>query len=181
MLRDRIKNDYFEWLLKIIHATNQPEGVSFKRLLRLLHEIEFEYLMIKDRNRAEDGMDLRYRFAYEYDGAEYAERYLNGPCSMLEMMVALAVRCEEDMMEDTRYGDRTGQWFWGMIVNLGLGGMTDNRFDEPYIRESVERFLDRKYAPNGKGGLFTVRNSTMDMRKVEIWIQLLWYLDVFRD
>jgi hypothetical protein len=181
MLRDRIKNEYFEWLLGMARTTRYSDGVSFTKLLRLLHDIEFEYVMVKDRNRAEDGIDLRYRFAYEYDGIENAERYLTGPCSMLEMMVALAIRCEEDMMEDTRYGDRTGQWFWGMIVSLGLGGMTDSRFDESFIRETIDRFLDRKYAPNGKGGLFTIRDHSVDMRKVEIWTQLLWYLDVFRD
>ena len=181
MLRDRIKHDYFEWLIEMIHGNRYAEGVSFKKLLELLHNIEFEYIVRNDKNRAEDGMDLRYRFAYEYDGVEYAERYLEGPCSMLEMMVALSIRCEEDIMDDPRYGDRTGQWFWGMIVSLGLGGMTDNRLDEATVREIIDRFLDRKYAPNGKGGLFTIRNHTVDMRKVEIWTQLLWYLDVFRD
>lgn len=181
MLRDRIKNDYFEWLIGMVHADQYSDGISFMKLLRLLHSIDFEYILIKDRNRADDGMDLRYRFGYEYHGIDCAERYLDGPCSMLEMMVALSVRCEEDIMDDPRYGDRTGQWFWGMVVSLGLGGMTDVRFDEMAAREAIDRFLDRKYAPNGKGGLFTIRNNTMDMRKVEIWTQLLWYLDAFRD
>lgn len=180
MLRDRIKNDYFEWLIGMVYADRYAEGVSFRKLLEFLHNVEFEYIILKDKNRAEDGMDLRYRFAYDYH-IEYAERYLDGPCSMLEMMVALAIRCEEDMMDDPRYGDRTGQWFWGMVVSLGLGGMTDNRFDEASARDIIDRFLDRKYAPNGKGGLFTIRDHTVDMRKVEIWTQLLWYLDVFRD
>lgn len=181
MLRDRIKTDYFEWLIETIHANRYSDGVSFRKLLELLHDIDFDYIVRNDKNRAEDGMDLRYRFAYDYDGVEYAERYLNGPCSMLEMMVALAIRCEEDIMDDPRYGDRTGQWFWGMVVSLGLGGMTDTRFDEAEVREIVDRFIRRKYAANGKGGLFTFRNCTGDMRKIEIWTQLLWYLDVFRD
>lgn len=182
MLRDRLKNDYFEWLIGMVNSDNSySDSISFRKLLKLLHEIDFEYINPRDRNRAEDGMDLRYRFAYDYLAFDDAERYLTGPCSMLEMMVALSIRCEEDMMDDTRYGNRTGQWFWGMIVSLGLGGMTDVHFDEHYIRDVVNKFLDRKYAPNGKGGLFTIRSCHADLRKVEIWTQLLWYLEVFRD
>ena len=80
-------------------------------------------------------------------------------------------------MDDPAYGDRTGQWFWGMIVNLGLGAMTDNRYDEKRVDDILDRFLSRTYDPDGRGGLFTVRNCDVDMRKVEIWKQLLLYLD----
>ena len=43
----------------------------------------------------------------------------------------------------------------------------------------IKRFLDRDYEPNGKGGLFTIKNCRQDLRKVEIWYQLCWYLDSF--
>lgn len=130
-----------------------------------------------DQNRAEDGVALRYRFACEYPDPSDVERYLDGPCSVLEMMVALAVRCEENIMDDPNIGNRTRQWFWGMIVSLGLGSMTDDRYDEFYIYETLERFLDREYEPDGHGGLFTIRRCTEDLRDVEIWHQLCWYLD----
>lgn len=177
MLRDRIRNEYFAWLSNLACGNEHSGGVSFKKLLRLLHDIDFDYIIPLDANRAEDGMTLRYRFAYDYDGIEHAERYLSGPCSVLEMMVALAIRCEEDVMEDTRYGDRTRQWFWGMIVSLGLGGMTDNKFDEDFIVSTIDQFLNRDYARDGKGGLFTIRGCRHDLRRVEIWTQMLWYLD----
>ena len=91
-------------------------------------------------------------------------------------MVGLAIRCES-FMDDTAYGDRTGQWFWGMITNLGLGHMTDSKFDEREADVIIDRFLNREYEPNGKGGLFTVRNYDEDLRDVEIWNQLCYYLD----
>jgi hypothetical protein len=93
------------------------------------------------------------------------------------MMTALAVRCEETIMDDALFGNRTGQWFWGMIHNLGLSPMTDSNFDKEYVDEVITRFLNREYEPNGKGGLFTVRHCNRDMRTVEIWCQLSWYLD----
>ena len=79
-------------------------------------------------------------------------------------------------MDDPDVGDRTGQWFWSMITSLGLGSMTDDRFDWHYTHTVVTRFLNREYEPNGKGGLFTIRNCHRDLRKVEIWDQLCWYL-----
>jgi hypothetical protein len=102
---------------------------------------------------------------------------LSGPCSVLEMLIALAIRCEETIMDDASMGNRTGQWFWGMINNLGLGGMTDDIVDVGVVDSVIERFLARDYEPNGEGGLFTIRRCSEDLRTVEIWVQLLWYLD----
>ena len=102
---------------------------------------------------------------------------LEKPCSVLEMMVALSLRCEEEIMDDPNIGDRTRQWFWGMVVSLGLGAMHDDRFDKKYVDETIERFLKRKYEYDGRGGLFTIKDSNRDLREVEIWYQLCWYLD----
>ena len=82
-------------------------------------------------------------------------------------------------MYDPNIGDRTEQWFWEMIVNLGLGGMMDDIFDVEHVEYIVDRFLNREYEPNGRGGLFFIRNCKYDLRRVEIWYQLCWYLDGF--
>ena len=82
-------------------------------------------------------------------------------------------------MDDPRYGDRTRQWFWQMVNSLGLSSMSDGRFNEESAKYIIDRFLDREYRPNGKGGLFTIRNIKVDLRDVEIWTQLCWYLDYF--
>lgn len=178
MDEQRINDEYFEWMCGLICGNRYAEAVSYRKLLAYLHSIEFTYSIPRDKNRAEDGLDLRYRFAYETN-IKHAEDYIYGPCSVLEMMVALAIRCEENIMDDPSYGNRTGQWFWGMIVNLGLGFMTDSRFDEKFVDDVIFRFLNREYEPDGKGGLFTVRNCKYDLRTVEIWYQMCWYLDTF--
>jgi hypothetical protein len=64
-----------------------------------------------------------------------------------------------------------------MIVNLGLGGMTDKYFDRELVDERIAIFLDREYEPDGTGGLFTVKNCDRDLRTVEIWRQLSYYLN----
>lgn len=143
-----------------------------------LHNTEFRYVLSRDINRAGDGEGLRYRFALlqpHEDLVEAVQECLDEPCSVLEMMIALALRCEETIMDNPKYGDRTAQWFWGMIVNMGLGGMSDDRYHRPTVEMAVDRMLDRTYDQDGRGGLFTVENCKRDLRNVEIWHQMLWY------
>ena len=80
-------------------------------------------------------------------------------------------------MSNDVFGDRTGYWFWLMIDNLGLGNMVNSQFDSTKVDNIIDNFLNRTYEKNGKGGLFTIRNCDTDLRKVEIWYQLCWYLD----
>ena len=175
--RDAINNEYFEWMYDLVCGNRFNDDISYRKLLARLHEIEFTYSIRRDSGRASDGIDLRYRFPYEQFGIDDIGRYIDDPCSVLEMILALAIRCEETIMDDPAYGDRTGQWFWRMIKNLGLGSMEDSKFDPKYVNEIIDRFLRRKYAPDGRGGLFTIRNCKDDLRKVEIWFQMCWYLD----
>lgn len=175
MTREELAVRYFDWLCDQIDGHRYLPAASYDKLLIHLHNIEFRYLLPMDENRAIDGEDMRWRYAYE-QGWRSVPRCLDGPCSVLEMMVALAVHCEE-LMDDPTIGNRTGQWFWGMIVNLGLGDMSDIRFDAVHVDEIIERFLNREYEPDGRGGLFTIRRCSRDLRYVEIHHQLNWYLN----
>lgn len=177
MIHNIIDNEYFAWLYNKACGNRYSDQISYKKLLMYLHSKVFRYSIPKDENRAADGIALRQRFANDCETIEDADLYLTDPCSVLEMMLALALRCEENIMDDSAYGDRTTQWFWGMIVNLGLGSMTDDKFDKKLADDIIEHFLDRDYEPNGKGGLFYIRNCDRDLRNIEIWIQLCWYLD----
>lgn len=176
MFRDQIINDYFEWLWNFTKCRGHSQN---RKIITLLHNIEFRYSIPMDANREEDGIDLRYRFITEVGiPKNYQEvyGYLDGPCSVLEMMIALAIRCEESIMDDPDIGDRTSEWFWLMMKNLGLDYMNDRKFDRDVAEEKISMFLDRRYKRNGEGGLFVV-NGRRDLRKVEIWYQMCWYLD----
>jgi hypothetical protein len=94
------------------------------------------------------------------------------------MMIALAIRCEESM-DNPAKGDRTSQWFWAMITNLGLGSMSDGNFNEHMVNDIITCLLDREYEPDGRGGLFTIRDCEKDLRDVEIFHQLCWYINSF--
>lgn len=177
MTRNEIKDDYFEWIFDLMCRGRFSRRISYRKLMMFLHDTPFRYSILKDENRYADGIALRHKYGRRHDCVEDADRYLDGPCSVLEMMVALAMRCEDTIMDDPELGNRTAHWFWGMVTSLGLGSMNDQTFDKRYVKDVVERFLDRNYEPTGKGGLFTIRDCEYDLRDVEIWYQLCWYLD----
>lgn len=173
--KDRIRNEYFDWMHDMVCNERYSTETSYRKLLMCLHSIEFIFVLPMDENRAVDGVSLRYRFALWQEQEELAD-YLDGPCSVLEMMIALTLRCEETLMDNPEIGERLGQWFWGMIVSLGLGSMSDAKFDRRYVEDIVGRFLYREYESNGKGGLFTIKNSRRDLRDIEIWLQMNDYI-----
>ena len=176
MHENNVTIDYFDWMYNLVCRNRYSKNISFKKVFSYLNDTKFTYSIRMDLNRAKDGTELRRRYANEFKIANIYDR-ICGPCSVLEMMIALAIRCEETIMDDENFGDRTDQWFWEMMKNLGLGHMDDDEFDEEYVSDVVTRFLNRDYEPDGRGGLFFVRNCDIDLRDVEIWIQMLWYLD----
>lgn len=174
--KSSVEKRYFEWMYRTVCGEYNLSGPhSFRKLITYLHSVEFTFKIRGDVNRAKDGEELRYRFAYD-TGCACVDSHLERPCSVLEMMIALTLRCEA-MMDNPRYGDRTRQWFWRMIASLGLNGMTDSQFDENEVEQVVDRLITRKYEPNGRGGLFTVKNCESDMRRIEIWDQMCAYLN----
>lgn len=169
-----VRAEYFNWIYQLV-----CDDTVHTKLLSQLFDTPFVYILEMDGNRAADGENLRYRFGREvgYHDGVIANELDNCSCSVLEMMVALAVRMEEHIMEDDELGDRTGQWFWNMIVSLGLGSMTDARYDSDRVADILQRFMDRRFKRDGSGSLFTIEGTCQDMRNVEIWYQMCMYLD----
>lgn len=180
---ENLNKEYFGWLYRLVCPNGYFHGHSYVNLLHNLHAVDFTYSIDMDENRMEDGLDLRYRFGYEKNYSKTTiKEYLDlEPCSVLEMMIALAVRCEEHIMDDPVVGNRTPDWFWAMIENLGLGGMDDTKVIKDYynnhFNEVIDKFLNREYDSDGKGGLFTVKDCIYDLREEEIWYQMCWYLN----
>lgn len=180
MSKDELNNKYFEWMYQLVYDDRlRFKRLSYRKLLSLLHTTEFIYSVEMDSNRWTDGINLRYRFGSESSISDrIIVQYLGDePCSVLEMMMALALRCEENIMKDVDMGDRTAHWFWSMIDNMGLGMMSDPKFDKTYVQLVTDSFLNRDYGYHGEGSLFTVLNPRKDMRNVEMWYQMCWYLD----
>lgn len=174
-MADELKARYIDW----IYGKVVGHGYSYRKLLERLHEIPFIYILPMDENRMEDGLNLRYRFGLEsgIPQVQIANELDISECSVLEMMAALAIRCEESIMNDPDAGDRTSRWFMEMLSNLGLAGMDDRRYSQSYVDGHIDIFLHRKYEPDGRGGLFHLEHCTDDLRNVQIWYQMNWYLN----
>lgn len=177
-IHELYRSDYLEWMCQLV-SDKTFKSINYSRLLNHLNRVEFVYCMPLDGNRAADGVDIRYR--YEDECGEAADPVMVAffgeySCSVMEMMVALALRCEENIMSNQEFGDRTGLWFWSMISSLGLANMADRTFDECYVNEVLSKWMNRDHAPTGEGSLFAIPNSDYDLRTIEIWGQLNWYL-----
>ena len=179
MMQTKIEQDYYAWVCDLVCDGDMRKQLRYDKLLEYLYDQEFVYILDMDSNRAAYGIDLRYRFTYEYDIPNSIMQSALGdkPCSILEMMAALALNCEEHIMDNPDIGNRTSKWFWDMIDNLGLSNMTSSKFELGYANMVINRFLNRRYEPNGRGGLFILKHCRQDLRDVDIWYQMMWYLN----
>lgn len=177
------KDLYILWLEQIACANNIQKMTMYSKLFEKLYDTTFDYSISRDENREQDGIDLRYKFGYNNDipNEVVASSLDRKPCSVLEMMVALAMS-EEDVSHSDIHDDNTAdRWFWDMIESLELDDQTNNNYSESKVDRVLQRFLNRQYRFNGRGGLFTLMNPPRDLRTVEIWYQACWYLDEVLD
>lgn len=166
-----IEEVYFNWLYSKVAAVEVPTpSLTYWTLLRDLHSIEFVWLVQGDDNRAEDGLDLRREFL-NLSHLEQEPAWMNIGCSLLEMLIAFARRCEFETDISVR------DWFWIMMQNLNLHELNDaQRRISHRSREILDKLVWRTYHPNGSGGLFPLSSTPNDQRKVEIWYQWCEYV-----
>lgn len=189
-----ISEEYFSWLYKRV-VRLRP---SYIKLCRELHAKKFRWFVHNDDNRCSDGIELRDLFIEENNLDEKhleIRSFLKADCSVFEVLVALAQRMNDLMYDlNNTQKDRSPQFFYDMVENLGFIRFTDNysrfdgkgfpmdtRFDpvtEAEINEALEIFLDRTYGADGRGGLFPLKKRhKLDQSTVEIWYQMMTWMD----
>lgn len=174
--RTYVVNAYYQWMCDIVHVNQEHR--SYWMLIKTLHEKEFRWSVPNDDNRFEGGKDLRNKFAAESTNFISLE-CLEGPCTMLEMLISLAYSCEYNTVSETPPSVR--EWFWKMLCNTGLKKFTDEKYGETgtdgeLINEILDRIIDRTYLLDGTGGLFPLKHPQKDQTKVELWYQMNAYI-----
>lgn len=168
-----VYKDYYNYLLERAGLT-ESEMRAYSNLFGRLFSKEFRWLDdSKDINRAADGEKLRNDFKEDVGGLTPSAFT---PCSVLEMLVALSSRCENEIMGVPDI-DNTRQWFWDMLNNLGLENYSNNRWNPTAVERILDRMIFRRYDYSGNGGLFPLRSPASDQRDVEIWYQLASWLN----
>lgn len=175
----KLRQEYFEWLCDFIGVYRS--NASYWILTKALYDKEFMPGNIPhDDNRAEDGLYLREEFLVET--RQMNNSFMNrNKCSFLEMLIALSRHMEFQLSSSDDYKDRTSRYFWELIKNLGLIIYDDDHFIElggdSAVDKKIKNINYRQYFTDGEGGLFPLRHSQEDQRYVEIWYQMMAYIE----
>lgn len=164
-------NRYNRWLRGLVYKP----GPSHDILLDIAWVTHYEYSVPNDDNRAQDGLMLRARFEYE---TSLKLPHL-GECRILEFLIALAIRLNESVYNH-KEPNQEGYWFWMLMAHLELE-KCDDWYDFTLIHGEIQdvfmRLNMREYDyDGGNGGLFPLNNPIQDQRDVEIWYQMMAYL-----
>lgn len=168
--------DYGDWLVQKVGFERKGYG----SLMELMHVTPFTYRIERDRNRAEDGRYLRNEFAEEIGAdPEMVVLWHESPdmASVLEVLVALACRLENEYIGDPG-SNHPEVIFWEMLCNLGFDTprARNAHFRMHYCYEILMYWTGRMYDRRGNGGLFPMRRTRRDQRKLEIWDQAMEYV-----
>ena len=162
-------SEYIHWVLRDRLHLTEKECKANRCLVSALAEVEFVPRHPMDENRAEDGLELRNDF--EYETGEYLDKSsgLMPSCTFFEMVAALAIRCESQIMRNSDIGDRTSKWFFEFLGNLDLLGRDEKDVDE--IFDICEAFMA------GKKDMFPLKKRGIKQSNEQIWKQLTAYLN----
>lgn len=170
---------YWQWLSSII-GQNDKSIQTHSYVLGLLYSELFCAFCEDDHSRMQDALDLRESFCRDNPNERlYFPTFSAnmGPVNVLEVLIALCIRVENDIACDPRCEPNPGKWFWIMIENLGLLDYSDDRYDDEIAQEIVGQFLERHYMPDGRGGIFIFKNPAVDARELSLWEQLCTYIN----
>lgn len=167
-MSEPIEAEYFNWLCaKVI----SPGTVNYYDLIKILYQTEFVWVVPGDRNRREDGLELRQYFLNE-SNLDKDSTWYNDLCSVLEVLISFAQRAS--FQTDTP----VQEWFWIFMDNLGLSEFRHvSDSDLLVIEEILYNFVWRTYKPDGYGGLFPLDRTEEDQTQIEIWYQFCAWVD----
>lgn len=171
MLAGTLDDQYLTWLYgQVAEVKTRKSSRTFWHLFRQLFSTEFAWFIPNDDNRAEDGRELRCEWIANRD-IEIDPDWLSLGCSFLELLIGLSRRLAFETDSGVPY------WFWHLIDNLELRAYHDRSSYRPEdVDDRTSAVIWRTYDRNGNGGLFPLRQSRKDQRRVEIWYQLSEYL-----
>lgn len=129
-----------------------------------LIDVTFEWYINGDYNRAADGLFLRENLIGERSN-------IDGPCTVLEMLCALAMRMETEYIGDDC------DIFEELLTNLDLLYFDNGNYDEIKVGDILDTWMGRKFNYDGIGSIFPLDRPSIDQRDIEIWQQMQEYIN----
>lgn len=169
---------YLRWLIARVKGTT-----NYSKMLSMLHNRKFEWLIPQDAYRESDGRNLRRVFAEE-KGFEISDEDLSYPASFLEVLVSLSDTMSMSVLHDESNPEGHPYLYFGeMMENCGLANYTNSYLErmsagkaDEFIGRICDKVMFRRYSRNGEGGLFPIHGSRKDQRKIELWYQMNEYI-----
>lgn len=164
--------EYGDWLVKLVGF----ERKGYDNLMELMHMTPFTYSIERDRNRAEDGKYIRGQF-FDEIGVAYDDIFDRYDASVLEVLVALAIRLDNEYIGDP--GEcHPEEIFWEILSNLGFNTpkARNAHFRMNYCYEILVYWMERRYDRRGVGGIFPMRKTRRDQKQLELWGQAMEYV-----
>ena len=187
-------DDYIYYLYKMV----QNGGENHRKMCVELFRNRFFITRSapkRDIDREKDGLELRTEWSNrvhkldnviqnEYPGDDLDTEFHSIPCTMLEMIIGISKRMGEQLMDEDGE-DKTAQYFWEIIGNLGLDCWDDDNFGwetglaSKNTGKICEILCKRQYNPDGtSGGMFPMPGVLgINQKKMEIWYQMQEYIN----
>lgn len=166
---------YFDWLVDLVNADD------LLRLCEIMDGLDFTWTLPLDENLVHHAFYIR--GLYEDNTGRDAGR-LYDSCSLFEAIVALAYKCDLDVMYDADIGARYSVWFHHFIENLfdGRARLAEERMEEDEIIDICVRFMNREYERDGSGGMFPIKHDRRDQRRIHLWLQMnMWLVENIKE
>lgn len=147
--------NYFETLINMV---NSKKASKYLHFLMFLYDFPFISIMPMDDNRRKDGLCLRQRLGF----SDLSD------CSWLEMLIALAERCEAEMADVGE--NRTWFWFWLIIDYMFSVPVNDVHFDEETVKMTLNGIQEHR---------ISINSNRPELAKEEIWTQAMALLNEY--
>lgn len=138
--------------------------------INMMYNIPFRPVVKMDENRIFHVYETRGNHGWDYISKEP---------SVLEVLITIAISCEDEIMTNIDFGDRTAHWFWAMYSNLGLD---DERCSLEDAEDIIFDFMNRNYDRYGHGSIFYTHYREHDFRTLDLWWQMqIWLTENYSD
>lgn len=176
--------DYHNWIISLVDSEDHYLAREYSQLMGFLDDYSFKWVLKLDEDRAKDGIQLRKEYDFEYSRGDISiyDELFDVPCSVLEMLVALSLRCYDEFLSGFDVKKVTPhKVFLHILTSLDLFSETNNRFSYEKCVKNVKSFIEKLHVNGRYLTVFKIDPKVANPHKMELWWQMQRYIDSYFD